>query len=134
MALIFLIFSPTNYMQIPHPPFSTVLLPCLGSCIHSLSSRKSPVQSHSSHQQSQPHHISPTSFPSSFRCRSFHLLQMLSPALLQEIRVVIPVHLRRVRTTRSSTINTISKFHYLIHDLCPTLLLSSFVGALYRPP
>ena len=50
----FLVLSPPNYVQVPNPSFFRVLLPCLGWCskIYSLSSQQSPVQSHSSHQQS----------------------------------------------------------------------------------
>ena len=45
-------FSPSNNIQVPNPSFFRVLLPLLGWCskIYSLSSRQSPVQSHSSHQ------------------------------------------------------------------------------------
>ena len=50
--------------------------------IYSLSSRQTPVQSHSSHQQSQPHQISPTSFLLPFSWSCFHLLHALSRALL----------------------------------------------------
>ena len=79
----FLIFSPSNNIQVPNPSFFRVLLQRLGWCskIHSLSSRQRPAQNHSSHQQSQPHQIAPTSFPSSFRWTSFHLLQILSRAM-----------------------------------------------------
>ena len=38
----------------------------------------------------------------------------------QEIKEIIPVPLRRVRTTRSSTHSPLSKFHCLIHKLYPT--------------
>ena len=43
---VFLVFSATDYLTIPNPSFSRVLLPYLGWClkIHSLSSRQSPIE------------------------------------------------------------------------------------------
>ena len=71
----FLIFSSTNYNQPHHPSYYRVLLSCLGRCpkIHSLSSRQSPVQNYSSHQQCLPREILPTSFsfPESYNLPSF---------------------------------------------------------------
>ena len=82
---VFLIFSPSNYVQVSSLSFSRIMLPRLEWCsnkIYSLSSRQSPVQSHFSHQQSQPRQISPISFPSSLSRRPFHILRMLSRAWL----------------------------------------------------
>ena len=46
---VFLIFSPSIYIQVPNLSFFRVLLPRLGWCskTYSMSSRQSPVQSHS---------------------------------------------------------------------------------------
>ena len=81
----------------------------------------------------------------------------------EEMRDTIPVRLRRVRNTRSLTHLHPSKFHYLTDEIYPTnhhscrergsswlfpflnptnlkslrvfhFLVSSFIGALYRPP
>ena len=102
---VFLIFSPSNYIQVPYPSFSRVLLPHLGLCsrVYSLSPRQ--VQSKAIHL------IKNLNLPKS--------LQPLSRCLLvgdlsifymyfhrhcsQEIREIIPVPLRRVRTTGIST-------------------------------
>ena len=51
----------------------------------------------------QPHQISPTSFSSSFRYRSVHLLQILHGHCSQKIRDIFPVPLRHVSNTRSLT-------------------------------
>ena len=93
------------YIQVPHPPFFRVLLPCLGrsSKIHSLSSDK--IQSKAI-RLTNNHNLTKS-------------LQVLSPRRLvgglsifyrylpghcyHEIRDIIPIPLRRVRITRSST-------------------------------
>ena len=102
----FLIFSPFNYVQVPNLSFFRVLLPRLGwrSKIYSLSSRQSPVKSHSSHQQSLPHQISPTSFSHRRLVGDFSIFyRHFNGHCYQEIRDISQVPLMRVRTTRSST-------------------------------
>ena len=69
------------------------------STLNSSSTKSSPKPSH---QQSKPHQVAPTSFPSSFSWRSFHLLQIVSRILLSGHQRFIPVPLKGSRTTRSS--------------------------------
>ena len=54
--------------------------------------------------------------------------------LSKENREIIPVPLRRVRTTRSSSQSPLSKFYCLIHELYPTNHHSSLEHAIYGMP
>ena len=79
------LFSSSHLLSI----YKSQIRPSLDYCSHvwggasksTLSSRQSPVQSHSSDRQSKPHQIAPTSFPSSISGISFLLLWILSRAL-----------------------------------------------------
>ena len=94
-------------MQVPNPSFCRVLLPRLGRCskIYSLSSRQSPVQSKAIRLINNPN-LTKSLQPLSHR-RSVGDLSIFyryfNGHCSQEIRDIIPVPLRRVRTTRSST-------------------------------
>ena len=100
-----LVFSCTNYIQDQSPSFSRILLPCLGRYyqIPSLSSRQSPVQSHPPNGQSQP---CKTLQPPSRRRLVGDLsifYRYFNGNFSQQIRDIIPVPLRRVRTSRWSS-------------------------------
>ena len=102
-----LTISSSNYIQVPNPSFFRVLLPRLGwySKIYSLSSRQSPVRSKAIRLINNPNltkSIQPLSHRRLVGALSI-FYRYFNGHRYQEIRDIIPVPLRRVRTTRSST-------------------------------
>ena len=113
----------SNYIQVPNPSFFRVLLPRVAwhSNIYSLSSLDK-VQSLAIRLINNPNlakYLQPLSHYCLIRDLSI-FYRYFHRHCSQEIRDIIPVPLRRVRTTRSSTHSHPSKFHYLLHELYPT--------------
>ena len=102
---VFLIFSPSNYIQVPNPSFFRVLLSRLGWYSKSTLCLLDKVQSKATRLINNPN-LTKSLQPLSHRrivgdlsifYRYFH------GHCSQEIREIIPAPLRRVRTNRSST-------------------------------
>ena len=107
---VFLIFSPSNYIQVPNPSFFRVPLPHLGwrSKIHFKASHLcllNNVQLKASRLINNPNlakSLQPLSHRRSVKDLSI-LYRYFHGHCSQEIREIVPVSLRSVRTTRTST-------------------------------
>ena len=99
------IFSPSIYIQVPNPSFFRALLPRLGWCSKIYSRLLDKVQSKAIRLINNPN-LTKSLQPLSHRRLVGDLsiyYRYFNGHCSQEIRDIIPVPLRRVRTTRSST-------------------------------